>query len=126
MTLDEASKRYNIPKEILEEYISWGLCSTVCDIMGAWQCDSTDLERLSMVMTLHDIGFCKEEIETYMRLMIQGKLTEEERLHMLNRRRDIALDEIHFREKQLESLDYLRHEIRKHRNRSANDRGTTT
>ena len=80
--------------------------------MGAWQYDDRDLELLSLIMTLHDIGFSTEEIETYMRLLLEGTHTDTARLQMLNRKRDAALDEIHFREKQLERLDYLRHEIR--------------
>lgn len=29
MTIDEASKLYNIPLEILHEYEKWGLCNAV-------------------------------------------------------------------------------------------------
>lgn len=57
MTINEASERYHIPLEILQEYERWGLCGAVKKVMGAWQYDDTDLERLSMIMTLHDIGF---------------------------------------------------------------------
>ena len=37
-----------------------------------------------------------------MRLLLEGEDTEKQRMEMLNRRRGIALDEIHFREKQLD------------------------
>ena len=112
MTINEASEKYNIPIEILKEYESWGLCGEVQKIMGVWQYDDQDLERLSMIMTLHDIGFSNKEVETYMRLFLDGKSTENERLRMLNKLRNDALDEIHFKEKQLERMDYLRHKIR--------------
>lgn len=112
MTINEASEKYNIPIEVLKEYESWGLCGTVKKIMGVWQYDDQDLERLSMIMTLHDIGFSNEDVETYMRLLLEGKTTENERLRMLNELRSNALDEIHFKEKQLERMDYLRHKIR--------------
>ncbi|MDO4322479.1 MAG: MerR family transcriptional regulator [Lachnospiraceae bacterium] len=112
MTINEASEKYNIPIEVLKEYESWGLCSEVKKVMGVWQYDDQDLERLSMIMTLHDIGFSNEEVETYMRLLLEGKSTENERLRMLNELRSNALDEIHFKEKQLERMDYLRHKIR--------------
>ena len=55
MTIQEASERYQIPMHILREYESWGLCGAVKKVMGQWQCDDTDLERLSTIMTLHDI-----------------------------------------------------------------------
>ena len=113
MTIQEASERYMIPIKILKEYESWGLCGAVKKVMGAWQYDDTDLERLSTIMTLHDIGFTTEEVETYMRLLLEQKDSDMARLRMLNQKRSTTLDEIHFRERQLQRLDYLRHEIRK-------------
>ena len=113
MTIHEASERYNIPLEILREYESWGLCGTVKTVMGAWQYDDTDLERLSMIMTLHDVGFENAEIETYMKLLLEQEGTEAQCLRILDEKRGRTLDEIHFREKQLERLDYLRYHIRK-------------
>ena len=113
MTIDEASQRYHIPLEILHEYERWGLCGAVKKVIGSWQYDDTDLERLSTIMTLHDIGFTTEEVETYMRLLLEQKDSDMARLRMLNQKRSATLDEIHFRERQLERLDYLRHELRK-------------
>ena len=113
MTIQEASERYHIPMPILREYESWGLCGTVKTVMGAWQYDDTDLERLSMIMTLHDVGFANDEIETYMKLLLEQEGTETQRLRMLDQKRGHTLNEIHLREKQLERLDYLRYHIRK-------------
>ena len=81
--------------------------------MGAWQYDDTDLQRLSVIMTLHDIGFNNAEVESYMRLLLEGNFTEEERLQMLNKKRGTTLDEIHFKQKQLDRMDYLRYKIEK-------------
>ena len=113
MTIHEASERYNIPLEILREYESWGLCGTVKTVMGAWQYDDTDLERLSLILTLHDVGFANLEIKAYMKLLLEQEGTEAQRLRMLDQKRCRTLDEIHFRERQLERLDYLRFHIRK-------------
>lgn len=112
MTKQEASERYNIPIWLLDEYESWGLCQEVKKVMGSWQYDDSDLERLSMIMTLHDVGFTVSEVETYMRLLLEGDHTAQQRMRMLNCRRDNALDEIHFKEAQLARLDYLRHNIK--------------
>ena len=76
MTIDEASERYHIPLEILHEYERWGLCGAVKKVMGSWQYDDTDLERLSMIMTLRDIGFENTEIETYMKLLLEQEGVE--------------------------------------------------
>lgn len=64
MTISEASEKYKIPLEILREYESWGLCGSVKKVMGAWHYDDRDLENLSLIMTLHDIGFTADEVET--------------------------------------------------------------
>lgn len=56
MTKQEASEHYNIPIWLLDEYESWGLCQEVKKVMGSWQYDDSDLNRLSMIMTLHDVG----------------------------------------------------------------------
>lgn len=112
MTKEEASKRYQIPIEILNEYEGWGLCGTVKQVMGCWQYDDQDLERLSVIMALHDMGFAADEVESYMRLLLSQADTTPERMRMLERRRNAALDEIHLKEKQLQRLDYLRYQMR--------------
>ena len=95
MTILEASERYQIPLEILREYERWGLCGAVSSGMGEWQYDDQDLERLSLILTLHDIGFTSEEVETYMRLLLEQRGTGKKRLRMLEQKRKAALDEIH-------------------------------
>ena len=113
MTMQEASEQYHIPIKILKEYESWGLCGAVKKVMRAWQYDDTDLERLSTILSLHDIGFTTDEVEAYMRLLLEQENSDGARLRMLEQRRRATLDDIHFREKQLERLDYLRHELQK-------------
>lgn len=113
MTIQEASEKYNIPIKILREYERWGLCGEVKKVMGSWHYDNSDIERLSTIMTLHDIGFTNDEVEKYMRMLLKGKPTEKERLKMLSEKRLGTLDEIHFKERQLDRLDYLRFEIQK-------------
>ena len=118
MTKKEASEKYQIPEEILDEYEKWNLCGEVKKVMGVWQNDDADLDRLGMIMTLHDIGFENEEIEQYMRLYLKGDETAAKRMRILKQKRDATLDEIHFQEKKLEYLDYLRYKTR-----NANDQG---
>ena len=112
MKIGEAHSRYNNPVEDLEEYERWGLCGAVKTVMGAWQYDEEDIERLSLIMTLHDVGFSKEEVESYMRLLLEGENTEAKRMKMLDAHRNGTLDEIHFKQRQLDRLDYLRYKIR--------------
>lgn len=117
MTKQEASERYGIPEKNLDEYESWGLYTAEKKMMGAWQYDESDMERLRLILTLHDIGFQPPEVEHYMRLVMEGNSTDAQRLLVLGKKRRGMLDEIHFREKQLDRLDYLRYEIQKKQGR---------
>lgn len=120
MTIEEASQQYSIPIEILKEYESMGLCDEVKKVMGVWQYDEEDIERLSMIMTLHSIGFEKEEVEEYMKLFLKDEDTQLQRSKMLKSKRKNTLDEIHFKEKQLSTIDYLTFEMNKMKEKKEN------
>lgn len=111
MTIDEVSIRYSIPVEILKEYERWGLDAETEKVIDSWYYDQSDIERLSLVMTLYDIGFTSEETEKYMPLTVAGRETSKERMDMLKAKRNGTLDEIHIKEEQLDRLDYLRYKI---------------
>ena len=109
MTQQEASEHYGIPVSVLQEYESWGLCGAVKKVFGAWQYDGEDLERLSTVMTLHDIGFTAEESETYMRLLLEQPDSEVKRLRMLEEKRRETLG---YRGVQLQKAGSGQHSLR--------------
>ncbi len=109
MLREELSMCCKIPLEVLKEYERWGLYADVGKVQGNWQYDDRDIRYLSVIMTLYDIGFEGGETETYMRLLLQGSQTADQRLRMLNQRRKAILDEIHSREERLQQLDYFRH-----------------
>ena len=73
--------------------------------------EKEDMAKQSMIMTLQEIKFSGEEIEIYMQLL-EKEGSAAERLHILNKKRAVTLDQIHFYEKRLEWMDYLRHQIR--------------
>lgn len=106
MTMQEAGERYRIPMFVLREYESWGFGGADSP------CSDTDLARLSILLTLHDIGFSAAEVEVYLRLALQGASTAGRRLFLLEKRRSAVLEQIHAMERQLQRLDYLRHELR--------------
>ncbi|MGL9728666.1 MerR family transcriptional regulator [Enterococcus sp. DIV0756] len=113
----EVSSLYKIPVEILKEYESWGLCDVVKIVMGEWQYDDQDIERLSTIMALHDLDFSHDEIEIYMRLLLEDKNSEEKRIRILTSKRQKKLADIHLQEKKLQRIDYLRHMIKKDQNK---------
>lgn len=116
MTEIETSERYLVPVEVLREYEKWDLYGGAKKIAGEWQFDEEDLERLGVIMTLHNIGFENREVEQYMRLELHGDVKGAERIRMLQQKRDQVLDEIHIQEKRIDDLDYLRYGIQPRRN----------
>lgn len=112
MNKQEVSQKYRIPVEILDEYESWGLCNVVKYVMGEWQYDDQDLDRLSTIMALHDIGFSNDEIEKYMRLLLESNNSKEQIITLLNEKRNKKLKQIHLQEKQLERIDYLKFKMK--------------
>lgn len=112
MTRQEISRRYQIPLDVLLEYEEWALCGADKRRGDDWQYDDSDLERLSLVMTLLEIGFRVREAEVYLRLTLEGERSGAQRLRMLEERRSAILEEIHCKERQLQRLDCLRHALR--------------
>ena len=74
-----------------------------------------DLERLSTILTLHDIGFTSEEAGIYTRLLLEQSDSRQRRLQMVEEKRNEILDEMHIQERKLQKLDYLRHELQKNK-----------
>mgnify|MGYP004662764189 CR=1 FL=1 len=107
MTIDEVSRRYRISPELLKEYEQWQLCTGENKTAGAWQYDDADIQRLSMIITLKDVGLSSDEIKEYMQPSEkENKL--QRRTEILNKKRNETLEEIHLLEKKLECIDYLR------------------
>ena len=67
------------------------LCKTVKRVMGEWHYDDEDIKRLSMIMTLYETDFSKEDIDEYMQLILSGE-NDEECLKILSQKRKKALD----------------------------------
>lgn len=108
MTRQEVSERYQIPTEVLREYESWDLCGSV----QQGQYSGLDLERLSLILILQEIGFSANEVEAYMRLTLARDGGRTARLRLLEQKRRSTLNEIHCLEKRVAHMDYLRHQIK--------------
>ena len=114
MTIYEAGERYRIPLNVLKEYETWLRGGEGGNGKDLRQCSQMDIDRLSLIMTLHDVGFTDAEVEHYMRLTLSGDRQDRERLAMLRKRRNETLEEIHAKQAQLDRLDYLLYELSKH------------
>lgn len=102
MTMRDVNTRFCVPIDVMEKYEAWGF--------GSGDYTNRDLDQLSLMLTLQDIGFQSAQIEQYMRLM-NTENSGSQRLIMLNTKRREMLDQIHLKEKQLDRLDFLRYEI---------------
>ena len=105
MTIQEINEQYGIPMEILQEYESWKQCGNPTKNIP---CDDCDIECLSLLTTLHDIGFNSSESKDYMQ-----SDTFSQQIKLLEQKRRSTLNKIHLLEQQIEKIDYLRYQIRK-------------
>lgn len=111
MTAQEMHERYQIPFSVLAEYEQWNVRARSQSDQGAYTYDDTDLEYVSLILTLHDVGFATRDVERYMRLVVSPVDTRQERMKMLTALRAEAVDEIHVKQQRLDRLDYLRYQI---------------
>ena len=115
MTITEVSEKYKIPLALLQRYAAE---KADAESKGgkhrqaeAYRFTDSDIEQLSVRMTLQEIGFAEEEIAAYLRLRQDDENSAEACLKMLNKLRSRTLDTIHGKEKALERIDYLRYEL---------------
>lgn len=113
MTRQEVSERFQIPAVILDAYEEWDICDSTRQAMSVRHYDDRDIELLSLMVILREIGFSKEDIFAYMRLYLSGESTLAERRALLDRKRADLLGRIHAKENQLNQLDDLRYEMQK-------------
>lgn len=102
MTLEDATKRFAISKDILSKYVSYGFIEE----HKAGEYSELDFEYLGLIDTLINAGFAEEELKKYL-LLLKKEGTEKEQVYMLKRQRNILLDNIHKKQKFLDNLDYM-------------------
>lgn len=108
MTRQEIMERYRLSASVLAEYDGWDFCREP----GA-EYTPGDVERLSLLLTLLDVGFTAQEARAYVRSLLREPDCPRLRLQLLAEKRAALLDDIHLREQKLQRLDYLRYEILK-------------
>ena len=123
MTITEASKTYKIPLALLRWYAAEhaegkeknGNENEKGNAINAaaFHFSEEDIEKLSLIMTLQEIGFDKKEIKTWLCLQQDDKNSGAACLKMLNKLRSETLDAIHLKEKTLDRIDFLRYELQR-------------
>lgn len=107
MTEEEITKLFCIPKCVIKKFKNTGL-------LKSEKCGYTDedIQNLGTYMTLLDIGFSQEESNEYMLLLLSADDTKEKMLNMLSKKRESLLLQIHLKEKQIDKIDYLKHNLK--------------
>ncbi|MCM1088910.1 MAG: MerR family transcriptional regulator [Muribaculaceae bacterium] len=108
LTLQEASKMYDIPLDTLLQYEKNGLLQNTES--GSYAED--DFRKLGLVNFLLNAGFTQKEIRRYLELM-DGNGTDEEQIRMLRKQRYELLEGIHEKQQILDKIDYMIWEKRK-------------
>lgn len=105
MNREEVSRCYGLSMELLERYENWNLRKNG---EKGFSYSAQDLQRLSLVVLLRDIGFSWEECRVFLCLENREASC---RLQMLEQHRNLLLEEIHRQEGLLEQLDGLRFQL---------------
>lgn len=113
MKTEEVSEKFNINIEELRYYESVGLLDDVKINDGIREYEDKDIKILSKVITLKNLELNISEISRYIKLMNLGLDGDNERIKILNKKRNILLDEIHDKQKNIDCLDYIIYEINK-------------
>ncbi len=104
LTINEPSIRYKIDIDKLRAFEKNGLITTLEEF------DDIALKRLSTMCTLYDSGLSLENIKRFLIFNRTGESAEQ--IKLLNLCRCDLLDEIHKKQKSLDSLDYIIYEIK--------------
>lgn len=107
MTKKELCEKYSVPSEMFDECKSCGLCRSECDFADS------DIECISLMMSLKDAGLDSEHVKAYMKFMYSDGGKCEKCLEILKKQRSRTLDKIHTLEKQLENTDCLIYKLKK-------------
>ena len=111
MNIKEVSEKFNINLVELENYENIGLFDDIKKVNGIGEYEDRDIEKLSKIVTLKKVGLELEEILRYMKLVEQGDLSKDERVRILNRKRQLILEDIHNKQKSIDCLDWLIYEM---------------
>lgn len=106
MTLEEVSRNYIIDKQKLVIFEENGL--TNCrDKNGGFHYQDEDIQLVRLILTLWNTGMDIGDIRHYLSLCPKGDKSIEGRIRLLRKQRYQLVEEIHEKQKVLDSLDFM-------------------
>lgn len=106
MKIVEAEKKFDLPKEVLEQYISLGFIRPAEGKAVANEYRDRDFNNLGLIDTLLRAGFPPEEIRRFLSLTEKAG-TDGQQIRMLRKGRRTLLDDIHKKQQLLDNLDFM-------------------
>ena len=106
LTLQDASKMFDISVDTLQQYEESGLLQSAERDKKTGSYEEDDFKQLGLVSFLLNVGFTQKETKRYLELM-KNNGTGEEQIRMLRKQRYELLDGIHEKQQMLDRIDYM-------------------
>ncbi len=112
MTLEEACKKFDVPRDVILGYIDSGYIRKNDNQSGNDYQDE-DLERMGIIALLLEAGCDPEQIRQYLRLNEKESMRNRQVTILRKKRREL-LDEIHKKQRVLDNLDAIIRDMNKY------------
>ena len=112
MQIKEVCRRFNVSRATLKYYEKEGLFEDVVRVNGIREYEDRDIERLSLIITLKNVGLTIDMIAKFIDCDEHNDETKTKRIKILQNERLKLLDDIHQQQKRLDSLDCLIYQIK--------------
>ena len=113
MTIEQASEHFGVPLEKLQTYENQGLFD--CNRQPDGSIDYTEdlMDYIAIINILTNAGAEADALRDFMRQLMESTITKEEKLRYLRSQRQKLLESIHLKQKSLDQLDYIIHNVNK-------------
>ena len=107
MNINEISLAYNVPVDCIQDFENQGFFDEVKQINGKKIYEEKDIQKLSFLMTLKNVGMSIQDMKKYIQYISEGDSTLSQRIDMLTRYRQALLEKAHTCYKSIDILDYF-------------------
>ena len=113
MTIEQASDYFGVPIEKLQTYENQGLFDCNRQLDGTIDYSEELMEYVGIINILTDAGAEADALRGFMRQLMESTITKEEKLRYLRSQRQKLLESIHIKQKSLDQLDFIIHNVNK-------------
>ena len=95
MNINEISLTYNVPVDCIQDFENQGFFDEVKQINGKKIYEEKDIQKLSFLMTLKNVGMSIQDMKKYIQYISEGDSTLSQTIDMLTRYRQALLEKAH-------------------------------